>query len=101
VQKLAWRERTYPAPVHDGLKGGAMAQVNPWYWGFGWYWWFLAVLLLIILGIVLARLITFRSEERARNAALEALRRRFEDGEISAEEYRARRAMIESRDPRL
>ncbi len=78
-----------------------MAQAYPWYSGFGWYWLFFAVLLLIIVGIVLARLITFRSEEQARNAALEALRRRYKNGEISAEEYHARKAMIESRERRL
>lgn len=77
-----------------------MAQAYPWYWGFGWYWLFLAVLLGIILGVVLARLIASRSGQQAGESALETLRRRYLAGEISTEEYNARKAIIEARERR-
>lgn len=77
-----------------------MAQVSPWYWGFGWYWWLLAVLLLFIAGIVMARLVASRADARAGQSALETLRRRHLAGEISAEEYNTRKAIIERRERR-
>ncbi len=71
-------------------------QEYPVYWGLAWYWWFFLVLLLVLIGIVIGR----HAEHSARSrpdAALEELRRRYLAGEITAEEYRARKAVVKER----
>ncbi len=69
----------------------------PMYWGLTWYWWLFLVLLFVIIGIAVAKHAERVAARRNEDAALEELRRRFLEGEITAEEYRARKAVLVER----
>lgn len=77
----------------------AMAVQMPWHDGTGfmgmhWFWWTVWIGVFVLLVWAMARLLGDRSETHRQmereEAAEEALRRRFADGEIDEEEYQRR-----------
>ncbi len=79
------------------------AQMQSWhdggmFVGMHWLWWLFWVFTLLVIGWSFVRLGTERSDERKElhleEAAEEALRRRFADGEIDEEEYRRRMSVL-------
>lgn len=76
--------------MFDGMHDG-------WMWGMHWIWW--TVWILVIVGVVWA---LSRSQQgsppprsQQRETPLDALQRRYAEGEISTEEYEERKRRLE------
>ena len=68
-----------------------------WGYGFGWFGWvfMMAWWVLLVLGVIwLVRAVSDRSDRDATSSARRILDERFASGELSPEEYEARRRVL-------
>ena len=62
------------------------------YMGMHFYWWIFWILVIIGLGILFYKLFT----KDTKSKAIETLKHRFAEGDLSEEEYRAKKKILEN-----
>lgn len=67
-----------------------------WFWGMHAFWWFFWIVVIV----AFVWLLTPAQRGRARETPLQILQRRFAAGEISEQEYEARKRTLERDAPR-